>query len=587
MKKRIVSIILAIATLTSLAFGCKAPSDDPNAEFANRPINVKFGFYYAGYGDAHWYAMARDFMENYDEDIYWEMVDHDDSANMRQHVLAGTDGVDIIQLSVDMFRRTQYIEELSEVYNSAPLGETTLIKDKGVEYYNYHKEKYKDANGEEKEGYFQLPASRNGGYNFAYNKTTLDEIFGVDGYKLPVTTDEFFKFGNDVQENGGEDGAYLTSIAMADKGGGDYFEYIYQAWFAQLMGKEKYDMFYEGYYADGVDENANVKYTFNDIYYEGNTAKTDLKIHKVYENEIKDAYNVIRTLFTKSNKYIHPSSPDLDYLGNDKVFAGAGDGLNFEKTAFLAIGSYLETELAPLIEDGVVEDNEYGMMRVPVASALVKQLEFIDETNVDGTYPGKMKDQTLAAIIRAIDEGATYENIKTKVSGIDSLTVKDFNRIVEARKISVSNICSNIVVPKIEAKDEGKREAIYKILRYLASDRAQEVCTNALGGLGMLAFGKMPTGDKVTVTPTKFIKDCNDIADDSVTIDWAHKNKIFREHVTVKWYISEVTGRLGSVIYESENPQTADKMFESLLANQSGTWATNVEAYKKAMGINN
>ena len=48
MKKRILAILLAIATLATMAFGCKVEEENPNAEFENRPINFNFGFYYAG-----------------------------------------------------------------------------------------------------------------------------------------------------------------------------------------------------------------------------------------------------------------------------------------------------------------------------------------------------------------------------------------------------------------------------------------------------------------------------------------------------------------------------------------------------------
>ena len=580
MKKRILAILLAIATLATMAFGCKVEEENPNAEFENRPINVKFGFYYAGYGDAHYYAMARDFMEmEGNEEIYWELVDYDDSANMRQHVAAGTHGTDIVQLSVDMFGETQHLEELSAVYDMTALGESVKIKDKGIEYFNYHAEKYLDANNQPQIGYFQMPSGRNGGYNFAYNKTTLDEIF-PDGYTLPRTTDEFFKFGKDMFLNGGEDGAYLTSAAMGGQVGGDYFEYIYQTWFAQLMGATAYDKFYEGKYYAPTDPNADADgYVFNDIVKDADN-KIILNLHETYKGQIMDAYEVINTLFKKSNNYIHPSSPDLDYLRNDKVFAGVGDGLNFEKTGFIAIGSYLETELKPLIDDGIVNpDNVYGMMRVPVASALVKYLSFRDGENY-------MSDATLSAIIEAIDNGATYETVKTAVTGIDALTEADFDRIKEARKMVTAQICSNIVVPKISAANEGKRDAIYKILRYLASDRAQKVCANAIGGLNMLAFGAEPALEDLTITPSKFMQDCNAIASDSVTIDYAHVNKIFRDHVTVKWYQLPVTGRLASYVYDTAIPQTAEQMYNALLSNQKGTWESHVNAYKTAVGLN-
>ena len=543
MKKILTLIIAAVTALTCVFAGCGG-SDNSNKEYSGRERKITLSYYYGGFGDAYWLALARDYMEHFDSEVYLEMNPYYDSNAMRSHIQAGTHGSDIVQISVDMFRRSSQLEELSEVYNSAPLLESTLIKDKSDWAYDYYLENYK-VNGEVKKGLFQLPSGSLGGYHFAYNKSTLDEVFGKDNYQLPRTTDEFFKFGNDMFE----EGAYLTSAAIADVGGGDYLEYLYQLWFAQLTGLEKYDRFYAGEYFD--TESGEYKLADGDkpLILDG------------AESEIKDAYSVCDRLLRKENNFLHPASGDLDYLKNDKVFAGAGDGLDFEKTGFLFIGSWYENEIAPLLADGVIEEQEYGMMRVPVNSNIVKYLSYRDGTEY-------MSDATLSAIVKAIDDG------ETSFSGVSS---EDFEKVKSARKMAINQICSEIVVPTI--KDASKKADIIKILRYLATDRAQKITAEATGGLNMLAFGKRVNESDITVKQTRFVKEFNEIAKDVIPVDYAHINKIFPQIVTVKWYYIPGGGRLSSYCYTNSAPQSAAKMYESLYANLSGTWKNHVKTY--------
>lgn len=554
-KIKVLSIVLCLVLSTVLGtIGCTTTSggEAANSEYAKRKKKITMSYYLGGYGEDHMNAIAKDFMDNYDEDIYLEMKPYVDSANMRSLIQAGEDQGDIIQLSVDMFRNSAYLEELSELANMTALGEENVIKDKDIKAYEYYLEDYY-VNGEKKTGVFQLPSGPRSSYAFAVNETTLAEAFGDENYTLPRTTDEFFAFGNTLLDKG----VFLTSAAISDAtGGGDYMTYLYQLWFAQLTGLEAYDKFCMG----EVYNASTGTWALSD----GN----DMSILSNNKDEIIDAYTVCNTLLSADNMYIHSSSRELDYLKNDIVFGGGGCGSNRAKTAFLFIGSWFEKEIEPLIKDGLIEENQtYGVMRAPVASSLVKYLEYRN----GGAY---MSDSMLADVIQAIDEG------KTSYAGVSE---KDFARIKEARKMAVSQISSDIVVPKI--KDESKREDIYKVLRYICSDRAQKVAAEAVGGSFMLPFGS--TTQKLDVKETNFIQEYKkfNYESENLIVDYSHINTLASQHLLHRWSYIPGGERVTVYIYSTENPQTPEKMYDALYKNLSANWPNYIKNYKTALGV--
>lgn len=557
-KMKILSLVLCLVISTVLGVtGCTTTSSGnggANSEYANRKKKVTMSYYLGGYGEEHMNAIAKDFMDNYDDEIYLEMKPYVDSANMRSLIQAGEDQGDIIQLSVDMFRNSAYLEELSEVLNMTALGEDKVIKDKDIENYQYYVEDYY-VDGEKKTGVFQMPAGKGSYYAFAVNETTLAEAFGDEEYTLPRTTDEFFAFGKTLLDKG----VFLTSAAISDAtGGGDYLTYLYKLWFAQLTGAEAYDKFCMG---EVYDEKTG-KWALSD--------EKDMSILSDNKDEIIDAYTICDTLLKPENMYLHSSSNELDYLKNDIVFGGGGCGSNRAKTAFLFIGSWLEKEIEPLIEDGLIEANQtYGIMRAPVASSLV---EYLDYRN-GSAY---MSDDMLAAVIQTIDEGGTSYN---------GVSAKDFARIKEARKMAVAQISSDIVVPKI--KDESKREDIYKVIRYLASDRAQKVAAEEVGGLNMLPFGADATSQDLEITPTNFVKEYNEFNGDpeNILVDYSHINTVASQHLLHQWVYIPGGARLSAYIYSTPSPQTPEQMYDTLYKNLSVNWPNYIKNYKTAMGI--
>ena len=557
MKRKILAIMLGFVLMLGTFTGCTVQDTNQNEQYKDREIKLTMYYYNAGYGEDYWEAMAGDYMANYDDKVYIDMVPKTDSPAMRTQITTNDCDADIVQLSVDMFSQTNSIENLDELYNMAPLGETVAIKDKKPDLYDFFAEKYGD--NKSQTGHFRLASSGNGaGYIFAYNKTTLDGIFGADNYELPVTSQELFAFGDAMRD----EGHFLMSTALGDTGG-DYTVYLQQLWLAQLMGKEKYDHYYSA-------EAYNAETGSWDFCFEEPTMMTQA------QQEIKDTYEQLHELFIGENEYLHPETKSLNHLFNNRVFSGAGYGLRTEKTAFLYIGSWLENEMKNV--KGANQDQTYGAIRTPVNSAIVNYLST------------PITDAQLAGIIRAIDAGKDFEATKTAVDGIDALTQADFNKIYEARKMIVTIRCSEIVVPKLASNEAWKKEHIFKFLRYLTSERANVVAANKLGGLNMTAYSSPIKDTDLTVTRSLFVQNIVDIAKDTVVIDTAQINKISKKVLPLSTIYVPGGENLAKYLFDrtTATAQDSDSMYTNLYkaATDSNLWKTKVDLYKLEMGIN-
>ncbi|MBR1867588.1 MAG: hypothetical protein IJ800_03305, partial [Clostridia bacterium] len=94
------------------------------------------------------------------------------------------------------------------------------------------------------------------------------------------------------------------------------------------------------------------------------------------------------------------------------------------------------------------------LMRMPVISSIREKTSI---TN----------DETLAAVIRAIDAGKTYEDL-----GISGVSESDYNTVFKARNIhNLGGGVSNMAVPSYASA----KELALDFVRYFATDKAQEI----------------------------------------------------------------------------------------------------------------
>lgn len=132
---------------------------------------------------------------------------------------------------------------------------------------------------------------------------------------------------------------------------------------------------------------------------------------------------------------------------------------------FHANGDWFDNEMNSIREEIKTKqgiDYDIRMLRTPVVSSIVETLE-----------NKEMTDETLSAVITAVDEGKTsYEGVSTT----------DFNRIREARTIVYS--VGSAHVSAIPAYAAGKDIAM-DFLRFMTTDIANESYIRSTGGASL------------------------------------------------------------------------------------------------------
>ena len=449
MKKFLCVVVSAL--LCVCAMGCVGTFDDGSGfkdfeKYESRPRSFTFSYYASGYGSDWVAAVAKDYMDNVNQNVYVNPKTSYDNNQARENIRQGI-GYDLYQLEVDMFRNSDYVADLSALYEKEVYGEPGVkVKDKiaprWVDYYN------------EGGKWYQLPQTTCTGWNWVYNKTLLDDKLGEGQYTLPRTTDEFFEFGDMLIEKG----VFLTAFSGDTTNGADYTPYAYQAWFAQMMGAEAYDHFFDGEYTtDGGHTWTFASESAAELLATSATARTE-------------AYRVAEKLATAGNHYMHSSSPSMQYTNvNNVVYGGKMFATTVAPFAFHYTGAWLETEVAPAIERGTITKKDVRAMKMPVVSKITERLTTVND------------DDTLRAVIDYVD-GTT----STKPAGVSD---EDITVVAEARGMVAELICRSFVV----SKNAKNKDDILDFLAYLCSDRAQKIAAQATQGFNVLPYGYTPT----------------------------------------------------------------------------------------------
>lgn len=539
--KRWIAVILAL----SLALGTAAcggsgstggGNGDNSSQYSDRGTKIKFSFYDSGYGSDWIKAVTEDYMENVNQDVYIEMVPSYDNSTAYSDIRSGAASADLYQIEVSMFDSGDYLAELDDVYESKAYGEETLIKDKVTEeIYQFYDEGGK---------HYQMPNTKMTGWNWVYNKTVLDEVLGEGNYTLPRTTDELFALGDTLFENS----TFLTVGAFADTQGGDYLNYAFENWFAQMVGKEGYNNFFDGLYL----ENGEWK-----------LSEEGPKMISTNQTAIEATYEVVYRLCDKTNHYMYSDSASLTYKGADQVFFGGGYGMNKTKVGCLYTGPWIQLEVADLIEDGIIEDQEIIASRMPVISAITKRCSTIPD------------DATLAAVVDYAD-GVTG-TLPAGVSEEDAAIVK------EARNMISENVCRSMVVP-----NSGKNiDAVKDFLRYLASDRAQKISAQHTGGQNMLPFGYTPTEEDMGFEFDEYMDSILTKQTDAVIIDVSKIGKPFTQASRLSWCYDKNAGGSGALaktIFAGGAGKPEDIFQSTLKYFDTDRWATYIENYHLMIG---
>lgn len=537
--KKWFSFLLAIVMLLSLAAcgGGSGAGNGDNAEneekYANRSKRFTLCYYEGGYGADWLRAVVTDYMDNVNQDVYISLKNSTDNAVAREKITTQTGTYDMYFIEVDMFQKAGVLEELSGLLDMEVPGEAGVkVKDKiDPQWLSYY---------EEDGSYYQMPATNFMGWNWTYNKTLLDSKLGEGNWALPRTTEELFALGEQLFEKD----VFLTAFAGKDTtGGADYLRYCYEVWFAQMTGMEGYDHYFNCLY------NNNGTYELAQDY-----------PHNIVENKnaIEKTYATAQTLCQGRNgmEFIHSKSESLTFLDAQFLLnQGSFRGAQEYPIAFYYNGASAQQEMTDYVKDGIIQQQDVRMMKMPVISAI------IDRT------PSIKDDATLAAVVDYADgKGQLPEGV----------TQEDAAIVTEARNMMAELVCREFVV----TKNAQNKEDILHFMAYLTSDRAQLIAAQNCNGLPVLNYGFVPTEEELGFAFTEFTRSVYDILDTAIVVDIAKFDKPVHLSVGLSWYKDTTVsgGTLSGNLY-IKNALTAEEIYESTLQAFAGTWQDRIEQF--------
>ena len=165
----------------------------------------------------------------------------------------------------------------------------------------------------------------------------------------------------------------------------------------------------------------------------------------------------LKVLESALKNNLYEKAPSTEYLTAQRMFI-KGNGM------FMACGDWFDMEMAQMKQEIIDNDGkvyDVQMMKTPVISAIINKLSTVND------------DATLAAVVRAIDNG------ETSYAGVSE---EDFKTVKAAREVlySVGNYHTAVIPSYAKNMDLAK-----DFLRYLATDKANNIYTSKTGGSGL------------------------------------------------------------------------------------------------------
>ena len=532
LKSVLLVIMSAIMALGAFA-GCKPKNNDLLGEYSDRPQTIKVLHFNGGYGYEWLVEVSKYFMDNIDTETYVQIdntpVDGEEGVKLSSGIQ--THDVYFLGYMYDYNTAGNYLTDLSDVYNGKSTGEDMLVKDK---IDDVTKDAYFPNGVDEK---YYLPYGGTGSYTFCWNETTLDEALGEGNWVFPRTTDEFFELGDRLKDKD----VYLSGGSYGDAT--DYF--TPDAWFAQAVGVEEYLQMRKGYY-----KNDSGEYVFDE---------SKPTVVEKQEEAYKDLYEVVSKFKYSGNLYMHRDSSAMTFLDVEGVLAGIGFGTNKAKMACLYTGPYLLNEMDPYLKtmEEAGEPQSIRAVKIPMMSSVRKRTETIKD------------DATLRAVIDYVD-GTT----NTKPSGVKD---EDIEIVRESRNIGASHIMGSMAV----AKEAAHVDVCKEFVRFLTSDVAQKIASDASLGIERLPYGYTSRLENEDLSELhQFVQDYKNISKNQTRIPLSPgANDVFMKYGEFDT-IPVAPGNYGVA------PGSPDKFYQDTLANYTtgNKWADIIKRYKAALG---
>ncbi len=365
------------------------------------------------------------------------------------------------------------LENLTDMYESKVYGENVTLQDKTDDYIlDLYAVEEETADGEWKDNYYMYSWA-NALMGIVYNKT----LFAEKSVSVPRTTEELY----DVCD------ALKTDIApMIGSFAVSYTGAVATTWWAQYEGKKEYTRYWN-------------PTSLND--YETMSQKG-----KLYQ------YQIQNQLYKESYGRLHEDTIDANYTEAQAKFIT-------RQAAMLFCGDWFESEMKSLIKQYQAQGHkdEYGMMKLPLNSAVVEKLSFWDKSvsyaDVFNAARGDSPDASKLQQLKDADEKLTQiiDYVDGKTSEKPSFaTDEDIATIREARNIVITyGAGQQAVIPTYAtAKDAAK-----KFLLFLSSNQGQKIFAENASGATM-PYGYDPAEDNVAMT--NFAMDARNILQESV-----------------------------------------------------------------------
>lgn len=313
-----------------------------------------------------------------------------------------------------------YFEDLSSLYEEKVPGEDLTFAEKMDDNF-LTMSTYKKLDGTTT--YYSVPWVA-GMQGMIYNQTMFEKM----NVNVPRTTNELYTLCNQIVNQG------KTPFIFTSKE--NYWTcMMFLIWWCQYEGLENYSNFYQG-----IVEEDGLKVMSSDVFKQ----KGRLKSLEVLQDLLT---------YPTHSSYYHSEVNTLSFTqAQAKFLLGQG--------CMMPNGDWFETEMTKSINSDHVTD-VFTFMKTPIISSIVETLE--DQN---------MSDETLAAVVSAIDDNQNY---------YPGVRENDFLRIKEARNLVLPVGNHTAMIPAYStAKDVAK-----DFLLFMATDEANEVFVRATNGASM------------------------------------------------------------------------------------------------------
>lgn len=421
---KVLTLMLALVISLPAFYGCKkrVANDENTLEI----YVADFGYGYEWLNDIIAEFKAQSWVKEKYPNLNIPAVRHNSERSWAtDRIKTDTNTIDLfftVQSGASEYEQTYgngkaYYSDLSDLYSMTVPGESVTVAEKMDDNF-LAMNTYTKKDGSKTHYSYPWVSGMQG---MLYNKT----LFSEKGVSVPNTTKELEALCAELISKN------VTPFVFTTKE--NYWTcMMFLIWWAQYEGLENYSNFYQGI----VDEDG-VKTMSADVFKQ--TGR-------------------LRSLETIENLISYPEHEKNNHSDvNVQTFTQAQAKFLVRQGAMMPNGDWFETEMTKTAKNDGITD-QFAFMKTPVISTIVEKLE-----------DKNMSDETLSAVISAIDSGAT---------SYDGVSAADFAKIKEARSLVLPVGNHIALIPDYS----NAKELAKDFLLFFATDKANEIFIKSTNG---------------------------------------------------------------------------------------------------------